>query len=122
MNIVGFESFVNWNEDINLCEGVFDAISIRNNAIPLFGKYISRKLKEKMIINGTPRVNMILDNDALKDGIENCQSVESLGIPVHMIRLDGKDPSVLGFEKTKELIQNSSQFGFDELLAHKLEI
>ena len=122
MNIVGFESFVNWNEDINLCEGVFDAISIRNNAIPLFGKYISRKLKEKMIINGTPRVNMILDNDALKDGIENCQSIESLGIPVHMIRLSGKDPSVLGFQKTKEFIQNSKQFSFDELLEYKLEI
>ena len=45
---VGFELFINWNEPIVLCEGVFDAIAIRNNAIPLLGKFLSKTLLKKI--------------------------------------------------------------------------
>ena len=37
-DIIGFDLLVNWDTPIILCEGVFDAIAIRRNAIPLFGK------------------------------------------------------------------------------------
>lgn len=121
MNIVGFECFVNWKEPLNLCEGVFDGIAIRNNAVPLFGKYMSKKLREAMIVNGTKRVNMILDNDALDDAIKNCKLMLRLGIDVYLVKLDGKDPSVLGFERIHELIRKSTIFDFDEMLAYKLE-
>ena len=33
-DVVGFELFINWDEPIVLCEGVFDAIAIKRNAIP----------------------------------------------------------------------------------------
>jgi transcription elongation factor Elf1 len=122
MNIVGFESFINYNEPINICEGVFDGIAIRNNAVPLFGKFPSPKLREAMIINGTPRVNMILDNDAMEDAIKNCKIMMRLGIPVHFVKLDGKDPSVLGFDKIHELIKNAPEFTQDDLLKHALEL
>ncbi|MEW3852040.1 hypothetical protein QOZ73_32900, partial [Pseudomonas aeruginosa] len=36
-DIVGNELFINWSEPITLVEGSFDALSIRNNVIPLFG-------------------------------------------------------------------------------------
>lgn len=119
MNIVGFESFVNYNEDINLCEGVFDAIAIRNNAVPLFGKYPSKKLREAMIINGTKRVNMILDKDALHDAVKNCLMMRRLGIAVHFVHLDGKDPSVLGFDRIHDLIRHAEEFDDDALLRYK---
>lgn len=120
MNIIGFESFINYDEPLNLVEGVFDAIAVRNNAIPLFGKHISSKLKESMILNGTSRVNMILDTDAMDDSIKNCQSITKLGIDVHLIKLNKKDPSVLGFNSINTLIKNSSPFGFDDLLEYNL--
>lgn len=120
MDIVGFESFINYNEPINLCEGVFDAMAIRNNAVPLFGKYLSKKLREKMIINGVKRVNMVLDNDAMEDAVKNCKMIMHLGIDVYLVRLSGKDPSVLGFEKTHESIRNAKQFDFDELQKYEL--
>jgi hypothetical protein len=41
-NIIGFENMINWNVPIVLCEGAFDAIAIKRNAIPLFGKNISK--------------------------------------------------------------------------------
>ena len=120
MDLVGFESFINYDEPLNLCEGVFDAIAIRNNAVPLFGKYPSRKLRESMLMHRTKRVNMVLDNDAMNDSINNCKMMMKLGIDVYLVHLDGKDPSVLGFEKIHGLIRESQQFTEDDLLRHAL--
>ena len=33
--IIGFEYYINWNIPVILCEGIFDAIAIKRNAIPL---------------------------------------------------------------------------------------
>lgn len=120
MDLVGFESFINYREPLNLCEGVFDAIAIRNNAVPLFGKYPSRKLRESMLANGTTRVNMVLDNDAMDDAVKNCKMIMRLGIDVYLVKLDGKDPSVLGFERTHKLIRHAEPFTSDDLLKHAL--
>lgn len=124
MNLVGFESFVNYNYPLNFCEGTFDAIAIRNNAVPLFGKYPSKKLREKMILNGTRRVNMILDDDALDDAIKNYELLirEVPGVAVHMVKLNGKDPSKLGFKKTHEIIRQTPEFTETDLVRHKLQI
>jgi hypothetical protein len=122
MDLVGFESFVNYHEPINLCEGVFDAMAIRNNAVPLFGKYPSKKLREAMVLHGTKRVNMILDNDALEDAIRNCEMMMRLGIEVHLVYLHGKDPATLGFKKTHQLIRGAEPFTEDDLLRHELQL
>ena len=124
MDIVGFEIFVNWNEPLNLCEGVFDCFAIRNNSIPLFGKYPSKKLREKMILNKVKRVNIILDNDALSDAVNNYKILtrEIPGIKVSVIKLNGKDPSELGFEKTHELIRNARLFGDEDLMEYEMSL
>ena len=50
-DIIGFDLYVNWSEPIILCEGVFDAMAIKNNSIPLFGKTILPKLYKKIVEN-----------------------------------------------------------------------
>lgn len=122
MDIVGFESFVNYNYPLNLCEGVFDAIAIRNNAIPLFGKYPSKKLREKMILNGVQRVNMVLDDDAMQDAVRNYELLikDVPGVQVSLVHLSGKDPSSLGFEKTHDMIRNAKEFDESDLLAYEM--
>ena len=42
-DVIGFDLYVNWSLPIILVEGVFDAMSIKNNSIPLFGKTILPK-------------------------------------------------------------------------------
>ena len=37
-DIIFFENLINWETPIILCEGVFDAMAIKRNAIPLLGK------------------------------------------------------------------------------------
>ena len=46
-DIIGFNLFINWNEPIVIVEGAFDAIAVKRNAIPLFGKVILDKLFEE---------------------------------------------------------------------------
>ena len=121
MNLVGFESFINYNEPLNFCEGVFDAMAIRNNAVPLFGKYPSKKLREKMNIHGVKRANLILDDDAFTDAIKNYELLVNgvPGISVYLVKLSGKDPSKLGFKKTHQLIRNAREFTETDLLAYE---
>lgn len=119
-DIVGFESFVNYKEPLNIVEGCFDAFAVRNNAVPLFGKYLSRKLREMMLLNHTKRVNMILDNDALDDAVQNYVQLRRDGIEVYIVHLDGKDPSEMGFERTHELIRNAIEFDDMEMTKYSL--
>ena len=39
-DIIAFELFINWSSPLILCEGAFDALAIKRNAIPLLGKNI----------------------------------------------------------------------------------
>ena len=45
--IIGFEALINWDLPVILCEGAFDAIAIKRNAIPLYGKTMSKQLTKK---------------------------------------------------------------------------
>ena len=63
-NIIGFELLVNFEEPITLVEGPFDAISVKTNTIPLFGKTLSNKLKLN-ICDDTIINNDILQFDTL---------------------------------------------------------
>ncbi len=124
MDLVGFESFINYDEPLNLCEGAFDAIAIRNNAIPLFGKYPSPTLRTKMNEFHVKRVNVVLDWDAWADAVKMYQRLhrEVPMVEIHLVTLDGKDPSKLGFERTHELIQSSREFDETDLLRYKLQL
>ena len=120
-DIVGFESFINYKEPLNIVEGCFDAFAVRNNAVPLFGKYLSKKLRGAMMLNHTKRVNMILDNDALDDAVGNYVRLLRDGIEVYLVHLDGKDPSEMGFERTHELIRNAREFDWIDLGHYNLK-
>lgn len=124
MNIIGFESFVNYEEPLNLCEGVFDAIAIRNNGIPLFGKYPSKKLREKMILNKVRHVNIVLDDDAYSDSVRNYELLtkDVPGVEVKIVSLHGKDPSAIGFLKTREMILAARPFDESDLMAYEMKL
>lgn len=96
-DIIGFECFINWNEPITLVEGVFDAITARYNAIPLFGKTLSDSLKEKIILRKPPMVVVALDNDAIHDAIKISSKLISEGIEVSVVRMETKDINEMGF-------------------------
>ena len=74
-DVIGFDLFINWNEPIILCEGVFDAIAIRRNAIPLFGKTIPKSLMKKIYEKQVKQIYILLDSDAIMDSIKMTDSL-----------------------------------------------
>lgn len=110
-NTVIFENVISWNLGyITIVEGVFDAIAIRHNVVPILGTRVPNKLLYSVLYNKIKRVNVCLDSDALKDSLEICRNLIDLGVEVHHIKLEnGEDPASMGFEKISHLIRNSKK-------------
>jgi len=119
-DIIGFDLYVNWSEPIILCEGVFDAMAIKNNSIPLFGKTILPKLYKKIVENRVSHVTICLDDDAFKDSIEMASKFMDNGIKVNFVKLKGNDPSDLGYHKMIEQLDTSMGMNFKELMRMKI--
>ena len=120
-DVVGFESMIDWNQPVILCEGVFDAIAIKRNAIPLFGKTLPPKLLRRFVEYKVRNVYLILDSDAQKDSMKIVEKLKSYQVEVNMIVLEDKDPSELGFEKTINLIkQTKDSLSFSDIMKMKL--
>ena len=117
---VCFEMFINWNEPIVLVEGVFDAIAIRNNAIPLLGKFPSPKLVGKIITKDVKTIYIALDEDARKDAIKLSKFFMDLGIDTYLLNMKDKDPSELGFKKFWEVVKETKQSKFSDIIKGRL--
>ena len=119
-NVICLESQVNWNEPIILCEGVFDAITIKRNAIPLLGKFPSKQLVEKIFMSGVSDIVISLDNDAINEALKAAEYFRKQGIHVRMMYLKDKDAADMGYEKFYEELKKTKEFSSDELLLNKI--
>lgn len=120
--IIGLEYFVNWSVPVILCEGIFDAIAIKRNAIPLFGKTIPKSLMLKLVESEVKTVYLALDKDALKEALTYSEQLLNHGKEVYLIELEGKDPSDLGFEKMTKLLHNAKPLSFSDLLLRRINL
>ena len=121
-DIVPFEMFINWSSPLVLCEGPFDAIAIKRNAIPLLGKNIQTNLMKKIVSSKVEKIYIALDSDAIKSSLKFCEKFMNEGKEVHLLEMDDKDPSDLGFKRFTELIQKSTPLTLSGLLARKLAL
>ena len=119
-DIIGFELLINWGEDVNICEGVFDAITIGENTIPIFGKFLPKKLKIKLKEKNVNRVNIILDNDARKEALDLCEYLLSENIDVRMVEIPkDSDPNEMGKENIKKLINETPSLDLKKIVEIK---
>lgn len=119
-NIIGFENMIDFDYPIYLCEGALDAIALKRNAIPLFGKTLSQKLKTAITNSKCPEVNIVLDDDALNSALRIATFIGTLGKRSKIVRLQGKDPNVLGFETTIKQVKNTDMLDFGTLTRLRL--
>jgi DNA primase len=123
-DIIPFESQINWNLPIILCEGTFDAIAIKRNAIPLLGSNsIPTPLMKKIVTSKVNKIYLALDKDkeAMKHTIKFCETLLNIGKEVYWIEISEKDPSQLGFEKFTLLSHNTLPLTFSKLLTMKMQ-
>jgi DNA primase len=121
-NIIPFELYINWDIPIILCEGMFDAITIKRNVIPLLGKTLSKSLLIKLMESKVNKVYICLDSDAIKQAIKFCEMLLKNGKKVYLVELNGKDPNDIGIKKFRELIETVQPLTFQQLIQKKIEL
>jgi DNA primase len=121
-DIIGFEMYINWDLPIILCEGAFDAMAIKRNAIPLFGKKLSTTLMKKIIKSNVKKIYLALDEDALKDAFNHAETFLSYGKKVYLIEMGDKDPSELGFKQFTKLLHNATKLTTSTLMKKRLAL
>ncbi len=118
-NIIMFELLIAWNNPLILTEGVFDAIAIRKNAIPLLGKFMSNTLKKRIIKEKVSQIYIALDSDAASNAVDLAQDINNLGIEAKIIDLD-KDPSEQGFKKFWTISNQALPTTFSDIINRRL--
>lgn len=121
-DIIPFEMYINWNVPVVLCEGGFDMLAIKRNAIPLLGKSITPKLMKKLVESKIQKVYVALDKDAISMALKHCESLMSLGKKVFLVEMDDKDPSSMGFKAFLSLIQQVEPLTTNKLLKYKMSL
>jgi len=121
-DIIPFELFINWNSPIILCEGPFDAMSIKRNAIPLLGKTLQPSLLKKLAESKVNKIYIALDDDAIDKALEYCEYLINQGKKVYLIELNGKDPNEIGFENFIKLVHKASPLNYYKMMEKKLSL
>ncbi len=121
-NVVMFENQINWKMPLVLYEGVFDAIAIRRNAVPILGKFVPKKLLKQMVKNNVKEVYVVLDNDARTEAMEMERQLTTHGMHVKLVTLDKKDPSELGFNETWKCIETSESTSLKGYISERLQL
>ena len=119
-DIIGFELFINWDLPIILVEGAFDAIAVKRNAIPLFGKTLSNTLKMRIVEKQVTSIYVCLDKDARKQAFETAEYFMGNGIEVYFVDIQDKDPSEIGFQNIISYIDNTHRLTEERLMEEKI--
>lgn len=119
-DIIFFEMHINWNLPVILCEGVFDAIAAKRNAIPILGNSIYGALWKKIIFENVKEIVLALDMDMIKTSLHYIEKFISEGINVKFITMGKKDPSEIGFKEFIKLYNKSNILDFGKIVQMKL--
>jgi DNA primase len=121
-DVIPNEHFINWDIPIILCEGLFDAIAIKRNVIPLLGKNIQNNLMKRIVTSLVDKIYIALDRDAIKQALRFCEMLLAEGKEVYLVDLQDKDPSEMGFENFTKLIQTTKPLTYYNLMERKLAL
>ena len=116
-NIVFNELFINWNDDLTIVEGVFDAI-VAGNAAPILGSTLqsNSRLIRNIVYNDTP-VYVALDPDAANKERRIIQTLLKYDVELYKIDVAGyEDVGSMSKETFNERKQKASFIDNDNYL------
>ena len=120
-NVIMFENQINWNEPITLVEGVFDAMAVKRNAIPLLGKFVPKTLNDTIYKKGVSSINILLDEDAQEQALYYTMQFQNQGITTKNIKPSDKDASDMGFSQINSKLKETEETGFGDIISQKLK-
>lgn len=110
--IIFNDLMVDWSQPVTLVEGVFDAVRIGQNAIPILGSYLPQTaaLFTKIVANGL-QVTLALDPDVIDKTHKIAQDFFSFGIEVRIANIDGyKDVGEMPRDVAKQRIADATSW------------
>ena len=120
-NVVGFELQLNYDFPLILCESALDAMTIRVNASPLYGKFLSKSLKLTILENEIKKIILCLDPDAIQKSYEHSEYFLSNGITVYFVEIpDSFDVNKLGFDEIWKRIKSSRKMSEYDIFKNKV--
>jgi len=118
-DVIVFSNQIDWKQPITLCEGVFDAIALKRNSIPLLGKFVQKTLMTA-IKNTNPDIYICLDSDAQEDAMVLYNKIKPYVKSVKNIKLDNKDAGENTFQNILKYQKNSVTLSWETVLREKL--
>lgn len=116
-NIIGLDNQINWNLPVVVVEGMLDAVAVRFNVIPCYGK-MTKFLRNAIIEHTPPAIYLALDADAIVASMDSAWYFINAGIPTYVVEFpEGADPSKLGFPDVWDyILDNCIEIDRDILL------
>lgn len=105
-DVVFNEYMVDWTSPVCLVEGVFDAIAVGPQGVPLLGKFLLPRLTMKLL--RCPLVYVCLDSDAKREAKDLAKQLTSYGVKTALVSIPGKDPSEVGHDKFWSSVSSAS--------------
>lgn len=121
-DVIGFELMMNWWSRVIIVESAFDAITIRHNCIPLFGKSIQSKVNS-VLLQYRPEVVICLDGDATRQAYMYGRYYLAHGMTVRVVEIpDGEDPSSIGRDSMWDMIESTEVLTSHRLLQENVKM
>lgn len=120
--VVFFENMINWDLPIVLVEGVFDAMAIRSNAIPMLGKSLPKAILKKLILNGAKEIYIALDQDAKKEALDVSIKLLNTGFVTYLVELSSKDPADMNLHQIYKDLSNAHPLDQGAVIKHKINL
>jgi len=122
-DIIFNELFIDFDQDIVLVEGIFDAIKAGQNSIPLLGSTLREEsVLFQKIVGYDSTVYLALDPDANKKENEILKKLINYGVETYKIYVDPyKDVGDMPHEEFLKRKEQASLITYDTLLQKELE-
>ena len=121
-DIIFNELFVDFNKDIIIVEGVFDAIVAGTNSVPLLGSTLKEQSRlMQNIIKNDSKIYLAMDPDAREKELKIIQMLIKYGIETYKINIDPyKDVGEMDKQTFLENKLNAQFMSFDNVLTHRI--
>lgn len=127
-DVIFFEYLIDPSDVVIITEGVFDAMKIGYNALPILGSFFNQTLISFLKNGGNKQVILAMDKDAIDSMIQKTPYFLRMGIEVYMLDYsktdEGDDPASLSKETLRYLLQkeNLIKLNEKELMKRKLTL
>lgn len=111
-NIIFNEDMIDWEKEIILVEGVFDAIKVGKNCVPMLGSWIDENYELfRKIVENKSKITICLDLDARKKQMLIAKKMHEYGIEVRVANLNSdRDIGDMSKKNAYDLITKAKHF------------